>query len=82
MTLGLPARGTSFKSGCLKKEVKADVVFEEAPVVLSFKYKGLAAIGAVESEAEEKKQEKKAESIAAPAKKQGLLEKVKGIFKK
>lgn len=82
MTLGLPARGTSFKSGCLKKEVKADVVFEEAPVVLSFKYKGLAAIGAVEAEAEEKKQEKKAESNAAPAKKEGLLGKIKGIFKK
>jgi len=55
LTLGLPHGKNSFKSGCLKKEVKADIVYEEMPVIREFKYKGLASVGEVEQKSQENK---------------------------
>ncbi len=54
LTLGLPHGKTSFKSGCLKKNVDADVIYEKAPVVRAYKRKGLAQAGAALKEQKEK----------------------------
>ncbi len=54
LTLGLPQGKTSYKSGCLKKEVEADVVYEKAPLPRAYKRKGLAEAGDASSAASEK----------------------------
>jgi len=57
LTLGLPKPGkSSYKAGCLKKTVEADIQFEEAPIPREYKRRGLKAVGAVEVEQEEKQQ--------------------------
>ena len=46
LTLGLPSGKTSFKGGCLgKKNVSADIIYEEAPLPRTFKRRGLAEAG-------------------------------------
>ena len=50
LTLGLPKGSKSFKRGCLKKEVKEDILYEEVPVKCAYKRKGLKAVGAVDEE--------------------------------
>ena len=45
LTLGLPHGSTSYKKGCLKKEVEAEIIFEEAPIVVNYKRQGLAEAG-------------------------------------
>lgn len=53
LTLGKPEAENTYKSGCMKKEVTADVVFTEVPVVHEFRYKGLASVGKIEKQASE-----------------------------
>lgn len=51
LTLGLPKGSKSFQRGCIiKKEVKEDIIYDEAPVKCAYKRKGLKAVGAVEEE--------------------------------
>ncbi len=57
LTLGLPHGQASFKSGCLKKNVEADVIYEKAPLVRTYKRKGLAQAGAAQREQQEKSAE-------------------------
>jgi hypothetical protein len=46
----------SYKAGCLKKTVEADIQYEEAPIPREFKRRGLKAVGAVETENQVKQQ--------------------------
>ncbi|MBQ3047029.1 MAG: DUF5050 domain-containing protein [Clostridia bacterium] len=60
LTLGLPEE-KNVKKGCFKKKKKDGTIYEEAPVERSFRRKGLAGVGMIEDE----EQQKKAEEIAA-----------------
>lgn len=58
LTQGLPHEKSTFSTGCLRKKVDADVIYEELPSKCEFKYRGLADIGQVEAEYEEENENK------------------------
>ncbi len=70
LTLGQPHGRTSFKKGCLAKEVKADLTYEEAPVVVKYKRTNMASIGATSAAAENNL--RRAQNAPAPAQRTGL----------
>ena len=68
LTLGLTKKNT-FKAGCLKKKTDANIIYEEAPAKFEFKYKGLAEVGEVEQENNNKPAETPIEVIQQKFKK-------------
>jgi len=50
LTTGTPHGSTSYTSGCSGKTVNADIIYEPAPIVHTYKRRGLAAVGAVAGE--------------------------------
>ena len=45
LTLGEPHGNTTFKKGCLKKEVTADIIYTEEPIVKAYKRTNVAKAG-------------------------------------
>ncbi len=50
LTTGTPHGKSSYSSGCSGKTVDAEIIYEPAPIVHTYKRRGLAAVGAVAGE--------------------------------